>query len=354
MTFDFSALAVPLIQAPMAGGVTTTQLVAAVAQAGAVGSFGFAYSSPAKIAQDLAAVRAQTSGPVNANFFVFAPVAIPDEAQQQGALQALAALPGAPGCALSLPRAPFYPDLASLLEPVWTQRPAMLTFHFGIPPEAVRQRARALGIAVGMTATSLAEAQAIERAGADFIVAQGIEAGGHRGTFDPEGTDDASLGVDALVSLLARHCRIPIVAAGGLMQGADIQRVIARGAAAAQLGTAFLCCEESGASAAHQDFILHQPQQGTTYTRAFSGRRAQGIRNEFIERMQGQPLLPFPLQNTLTGPLRQAAVQANNGEYQSLWAGTNYAQARRLPVAALVQQLAQEFKAASGKAHIPT
>lgn len=349
MTFDFQSLALPLIQAPMAGGVTTPRLVAAVAQAGAVGSFGFAYSPPAKIAQDLAAVRAQTPGPVNANFFVFAPVAAPGQAQQEEALQALAALPRARDCTLSLPRAPFHPDLEALLEPVWQHRPAMLTFHFGIPPEAVLQRARALGIALGMSATCLAEAQAIERAGADFIVAQGIEAGGHRGTFDPQPAHDEDLGVDALVSLLARHCRLPIVAAGGLMHGADIRRVIARGAAAAQLGTAFLRCEESGASAAHQDFIVRHAQRGTAYTRAFSGRRAQGIRNEFIDRMQGRPLLPFPLQNTLTGPLRQAAVLADDGEYQSLWAGTGYARARRLPAAALVRQLAQEYRDASAQ-----
>lgn len=353
MTFDFSALALPLIQAPMAGGVTTTRLVAAVAQAGAVGSFGFAYSGPARIAQDLAAVQAQTSGPVNANFFVFAPVSPPDEAMQQAALAALAGLPRAQGGALSLPRAPFFPDLEALLEPVWAHRPAMLTFHFGIPPEAVLHRARALGIAVGMSATCLAEAQAIERAGADFIVAQGIEAGGHRGTFDPEPTHDQALGIDDLVSQLARHSRVPIVAAGGLMHGADIRRVIDRGAAAAQLGTAFLCCEESGASAAHKAFITRHAQRGTAYTRAFSGRRAQGIRNDFIERMQEQAVLPFPLQNTLTGPLRQAAVQADDGEYQSLWAGTGYARVRHLPAAELVRQLTAEFRAASAQAHPP-
>lgn len=350
MTFDFSALALPLIQAPMAGGVTTTRLVTAVAQAGAVGSFGFAYSSPAKIAQDLAVVQAQTSGPVNANFFVFAPVSPPDTGSQQAALEALHALPGAKDCAFSLPRAPFFPDLDSLLEPVWAHRPAMLTFHFGIPPESVLQRARALGIAVGMSATCLAEAQAIERAGADFIVAQGFEAGGHRGTFDPDPPHDEALGVDALVTKLARQVRLPIVAAGGLMDGADIRRVIDRGAVAAQLGTAFLCCEESGASMAHKEFITRQPQRGTAYTRAFSGRRAQGIRNDFIERMQGQPVLPFPLQNTLTGPLRQAAVLADDGHYQSLWAGTAYARARCLPAAALVKELAREFRAASAPA----
>lgn len=353
MTFDFSALALPLIQAPMAGGVTTPRLVAAVAQAGAVGSFGFAYSPPAKIAQDLAAVRAQTPGPVNANFFVFAPVSLPDEARLRAALEALQALPHAQDCALSLPRAPFFPDLEALLEPVWAHPPAMLTFHFGIPPESVLQRARALGIAVGLSATCLAEAQAIERAGADFIVAQGIEAGGHRGTFDPEPAHDESLGVEALVTALARQVRLPIVAAGGLMDGADIRRVIDRGAVAAQLGTAFLCCDESGASAAHKEFIRGQPHRGTAYTRAFSGRRAQGLRNDFIERMQGQPVLPFPLQNTLTGPLRQAAALANDGHYQSLWAGTAYGRARQLPAAELVRVLAREFKAASAAAHPP-
>lgn len=328
----------------MAGGVNTPAMAAAVANAGGVGSFGFAYSSPEKISTDLMATHALTAGPLNANFFVFQPVALPDAAQQAAALAALKALGLPHDCVLRMPQAPFYPDLEALLQPVWQHRPAMLTFHFGIPSAAVIQQAKALGIAVGITATSLAEATQIENAGADFIVAQGVEAGGHRGTFDPDGAD-VGLPLDDLLRTLVSSIRLPIVAAGGVMNGADIHRVTRLGAAAAQMGTAFLCCDESGASPAHQAFVLHEHARGTTFTRAFSGRRAQGIVNSFTAALQGQATLPFPIQNTLTGPIRQLAVQRNDGEHQSLWAGTAYSKAEALPAATLMLRWGAELEA---------
>jgi nitronate monooxygenase len=345
MTFDFSQLQCPVIQAPMAGGINTPALAAAVANAGGVGSFGFAYSSPEKISADLRATQALTTGPLNANFFVFQPVALPDAAQQAAALAAFTALGLPEDCVLRVPQAPFYPDLDSLLVPVWQHRPALLTFHFGIPPASVLQQAKALEIAVGITATSLAEAQQIEAAGADFIVAQGIEAGGHRGTFEPEGDADTDWPLDTLLSVLTAHCRLPIVAAGAVMDGDDIHRVLRLGAVAAQMGTAFLCCDESGASPAHQAFIRHEHARGTAFTRGFSGRRAQGIANQFMTALHGQTTLPFPIQNTLTGPIRQRAVQRNDGEHQSLWAGTAYRQAQALPAAVLMQYWSEQLQA---------
>lgn len=342
MKFDFAGLQVPVVQAPMAGGINTPRLAAAVANAGGVGSFGFAYSSPQKIDEDLAATKALTSGPVNANFFVFNPVAEPDPQLARAATDALSELPLARDCALSVPKSPYFPDLAPMLEPVWQHRPAIVTFHFGLPPASVIAKARGLGIAVGVSATSLDEALAIEAAGASFVVAQGIEAGGHRGIFDPDGEDEA-LTVNALVALTAAHCEIPVVAAGGLMTGGDIARVLSLGAVAAQLGTAFLCCDEAGTGPAHREFILHRKDRGTAYTRAFSGRRAQGVRNAFIERMADKPYLPFPLQNTLTGPLRQRAVAQGDGEYQSLWAGSEYGRARAMPAGELMLALRREI-----------
>jgi nitronate monooxygenase len=220
----------------------------------------------------------------------------------------------------------------------------LLTFHFGIPSAAVMQQAKALGIAVGITATSLAEAKQIEAAGADFIVAQGIEAGGHRGTFEPDGVD-AGLPLDDLLRALVPNIRLPIVAAGAVMDGADIYRVMRLGAVAAQMGTAFLCCDESGASPAYQAFIRHEHARGTAFTRGFSGRRAQGIANQFMRVLEGQATLPFPIQNTLTGPIRQRAVQRNDGEHQSLWAGTAYPKAQALPAATLMQRWGAEWQA---------
>ena len=343
--FNFAQLALPLIQAPMAGGITTPQLVAAVANHGGVGSFGFAYSTPEKIHTDLLAAQSLTSGPINANFFVFSPVHLPSDQIQAKALQALRALDVGGVQSLSIPEEPFYPSLMDQLGPIWKARPAILSFHFGLPPEGVIEKAHALGIAVGISATSLAEALAIESAHADFIVAQGIEAGGHRGQFDLQANDEA-LSTLELTAQLAKHCRLPIVAAGGIMNGAQIQAAIAKGAKAAQLGTAFLCCDESGTPPSYRHYLLHKQDRPTTLTKAFSGRFARGLENTFTRTMQDQTTLPFPIQNTLTGPLRQWAGAQHDAEYQSLWAGTAYAQVRSISTAALLQKLRDEIDAA--------
>ncbi|MCD8515757.1 MAG: nitronate monooxygenase [Burkholderiaceae bacterium] len=343
--FTFKQLTLPIIQAPMAGGVCTPELVAAVANAGGVGSFGFAYSAPKKIAEDLAAARALTTGPINANFFVFAPVALPDVGTQQKAISALGNLPIAEDAFtgdLTVPSEPFYPDLNEQIAPVWEHKPDMLTFHFGIPDAHIVDKAHALGIAVGMTATCVSDALAIQAAGADFIVAQGIEAGGHRGVFEVDAADE-ELNTLALTMQLAMHCSIPIVSAGGIMDGADIRAAINAGATAAQLGTAFLCCDESGASAAHKHYLINEDKRGSVITRAFSGRPARGIDNAYIKHMQGQAILPFPIQNTMTGPMRKWAADTNNGEYQSLWAGTQYHRSRAMPAAELMQTLSSEM-----------
>jgi nitronate monooxygenase len=330
----------------MAGGITTPQLVAAVANHGGVGSFGFAYSTPEKIHADLMAAQTLTSGPINANFFVFSPVRLPSDETQTNAMQALRSL-GIDGVqSLTIPTEPFYPNLMEQLESIWKARPAILSFHFGLPPEGVIEKAHALGIAVGISATSLAEALAIESAHADFIVAQGIEAGGHRGQFDLLAKDEA-LSTLALTAQLAKHCRIPIVAAGGIMNGADIYAALAKGAQAAQLGTAFLCCDEAGTPPSYRDYLLHQQDRPTMLTKAFSGRLARGLENTFTRTMHDQATLPFPLQNTLTGSLRQWAVAQNDAEYQSLWAGTAYAQIRNMSAKDLMQELRDEIGQAS-------
>lgn len=342
MAFALNQLRVPIIQAPMAGGINTPALVAGVAQAGGMGSFGFAYSSPQKISDDLAAAKRLTSGPINANFFVFQEIPTPSVELQHQAIAALKRLPIAQDLRLASPQPPFVPDLKAMLEPVWLHRPAALTFHFGLPDAEVLERARLSGIAVGVTATCLAEGRAIEAAGADFVVAQGIEAGGHRGTFQPDPLDE-DLPALTLVSQLSAALSIPVVAAGGIMTGGDLARARAAGASAAQMGTAFLVCDESGATPAHKHFLLTKPTRGTVFTHGFSGRRAQGLRNAFIDAMQGQPHLPFPLQNTLTTALRQIAVQHDDGEHQSLWAGRAYAQARPMSVQRLMEVLEQEY-----------
>ena len=340
--FNFTQLRLPVIQAPMAGGINNPALAAAVANAGGVGSFGFAYSTPQKISEDLAATKSITAGPINANFFVFQTVDLPSDTEQQAALAALRAVAPDRDLVLKVPEAPFFPNLPDQLAPVWHHRPAIVTFHLGIPGPEIVAKAKSLGICVGMTATSIHEAVLVEQAGADFVVAQGIEAGGHRGIFDPDGSDQ-NLSVDDLLAELVQHIRLPLVAAGAVMTGADIAAKLARGATAVQMGSAFLCVDESGASAAHKDLILRQPKRAVAYTRAFSGRRAQGIDNEFIRRMQDQPYLPFPIQNTATGPIRQWAARESDGEYQSLWVGQAYQKARATSAAQLMQSLGEEL-----------
>ena len=328
----------------MAGGITTPQLVAAVANHGGVGSFGFAYSTPEKIHTDLVMAQSMTSGPINANFFVFSPVCLPSEQIQKNAMQALGSLGVGGVQSLALPVEPFYPNLMEQLEPIWKTRPAILSFHFGLPPEGVIEKAHALGIAVGISATSLTEALAIESAHADFIIAQGIEAGGHRGQFDLQAKDEV-LNTLELTAQLAKHCYIPIVAAGGIMNGAHIKNALAKGAQAVQMGTAFLCCDESGTPPSYRHYLIHKQERPTTLTKAFSGRLARGLENTFTRIMQDQTTLPFPIQNTLTGPLRQWAVAQNDAEYQSLWAGTAYAQVRSMTTKDLMQQLRNEIEA---------
>ena len=330
----------------MAGGITTPQLVATVANHGGVGSFGFAYSAPEKIHADLVAAQSLTSGPINANFFVFSSARLPSDDIQASAIQALRSLGIGGVQSLSIPAAPFYPNLMDQLEPIWNTRPAILSFHFGLPPDGVIAKAHALGIAVGISATSLAEALVIESAGADFIVAQGIEAGGHRGQFDVQAKDEA-LSTLELTAQLAKHCRIPIVAAGGIMNGSHIQNALAKGAQAVQMGTAFLCCDESGTPPSYRHYLLHKQDRPTTLTKAFSGRLARGLENTFTRAMQDQATLPFPIQNTLTAALRQWAVAQNDAEYQSLWAGTAYAQVRSMPTKDMMQQLRDEIRQSS-------
>ena len=340
--FSFSKLSLPVIQAPMAGGINNPRLASEVSNAGGVGSFGFAYSTPQKISEDLAATRALTGGPINANFFVFSPVDLPEQAVQQKALEALKNLPLSGEYSLTIPRAPFYPDLDEQLKPVWEHCPDLLTFHFGVPSPSILARAQSLGITIGITATSLQEAKEVEQAGADFIVAQGVEAGGHRGVFNPYARDEQLTAIE-LTKQLVRGCSIPIVAAGAIMDGADIANMLRAGAVAAQLGTAFLCCEESGASPAHKEYLLKHHSRGSVFTTGFSGRPARGIDNEFIRLMDSQMVLPFPIQNTLTASLRQLGGKTNNGEYQSLWAGQDYARTRQLSAKTLMLALKEEL-----------
>lgn len=341
---DLLGIRLPIIQAPMAGGSNTPALVAAASSAGALGSFGFAYTQPEAMQRDVQALRAITRAPINLNFFANAqPEPIAPESQA-GAIQAVAGYYQALG--LSAPtaaRAPYAPDLNAQLAMAEALKPAVLTFHLNDLPAARLARLRALGIKTGGSATCVAEALHLEALGIDFVVAQGAEAGGHRGTFlrDPY---DAMTGTLALTRMIVRAVKIPVVAAGGIMDGAGIAAVLALGAQGAQLGTAFLPCTESGAPRIHKDNLLAARDDTTIITEKYSGKPARGLANRYMREMQERnaPQLAFPAQGTLSGPLRAAAGKAGNPDFLAMWAGQAAALSREMSAAQLVITLEHE------------
>ena len=336
--FNFSELKVPVIQAPMAGGFNTPELASSVANSGGVGSFGFSFTTPEKIDETLKITKKLTNGFINANFFVFKPVELPGKEIQHLAIEALSSLPFDESYKLIIPDQPFYEDLDNQIEATLENSPSIITFHLGIPPVSIIDKIKTLGIKVGITATSLEEAFSVKKIGADFIVAQGIEAGGHRGIFDQDKNDKKNQ-LDTLLLQILKNISMPIVAAGGIMDGKDIKRVIKIGAKAAQLGTAFLTCKEAGTSTIHRHYLLNEQKRKTKITKAFSGRVARGIINIFIEKMEDKTILPFPIQNTLTGPIRKVSVSKNNGEYINLWAGENFSKVRSISSDQLMKEL---------------
>jgi nitronate monooxygenase len=337
----------PIILAPMAGGPGTPELIAAVSNAGGLGSLGAAYMTGEQIGEAIARIRQLTEKPFAVNLFAGG-----YEAGTGADAAAMLALLDEIHETLELPP-PVAPVLrpdpfGEQLEAVLALRPAVFGFTFGIPAGDVLRRVRSLGIASMGTATTTEEARLLEQAGVDAIVAQGAEAGAHRGTF--AGSFEAAMvPTFDLVEGIRSAVPLPVFASGGIMDGGEIAQVMALGAAGVQLGTAFLTCPESGAPAAHKRAILEAREDTTVITRAFSGRPARGLRNEFIARLEGKEkaVLPFPLQNTLTRSMRTAAAKRADARYLSLWAGQGVTRARSAPARELVATLMAETRAAS-------
>jgi nitronate monooxygenase len=338
---DRLGIRLPIIQAPMASA-STPELVAAVSKAGALGSLGAAYSQPEAMQRDAEAVRAHTNLPFNVNLFVSQQPGAVDAAAQRGALDAIAGYYQGLGLPVPDPvRAPYAPDLEAQLRAIEEIRPAVFSCHLGdIPQERVR-RLQALGVKVSASANCVAEAQRLEALGMDFIVAQGAEAGGHRGSY-LRNPYDSMTGTLALVRMIVRNVKTPVVAAGGIMDGAGIAAALALGAQAVQLGTAFLPCPESGTSQVHKDSLLAAREDTTLITEKFSGKPARGLANRFMREMAAAPQLPFPAQNALTGRLRAASAKAGNPDFVAMWAGQAAALSRALPAADLVAALEAE------------
>jgi nitronate monooxygenase len=333
------ALRFPIVQAPMAGGPDTPALAAAVSDAGGLGSLGCGYLSAGKIEAAAAEVRAKTQRSFGLN--LFAPTEEPADpgaaARVTPLLDELRRELGLPPPPPPRPSEPF----AAQLEAVIRARPALFSFTFGMPSKGELEAVRAAGILTVGTATTLAEAEALEQLGVDAICAQGAEAGGHRGTFIGS-IEDALVGTLALVRLLVRRVRVPVLAAGGIMDGAGIRAALALGAAAVQLGTAFLDCPEAGTAAAHRRALSSEAGRTTAITRAFSGRAARGIRNRFVEIFERVEAAPFPRQQQWTADLRAAAARSGRADLMQMWAGQGAPLIRSMPAAELIATLAAE------------
>ena len=336
-------LRLPLIQAPMAGGPSSQELVAACAAAGALGSFGFAYTQPDDMKKQAAFVRSKTDRPFGINLFVAPmPEAIAPDAQRQ-ALDAVAGYYRELGLGAPEPaKAPYAPDLEAQLDAIAEIRPRVFTTHFGVLPAPRIRSLKEKNILLGGSATCIEEAKRLESLGFDFVIAQGGEAGGHRGTYlrDPA---DAMTGTVALTRAIVRAVKLPVVSAGGIMDGAGIAAVLALGAQAAQLGTAFIPCPESGAADAYKRELLNREEDETRITDKFSGKPARGLVNRYMKEMQRHPVLAFPAQNSVSGKLRQASAKAGKPDFIAMWAGQGAAMSRALPAAALIQELEREL-----------
>lgn len=337
----------PIIQAPLAGGGDTPELVAAVCEAGALGFIGAAYLTPQQIVEAARAVRTRTSRPFGIN--LFAPLHVPNlERDPRPALECVtpyyAELGLPPPVVPTLPADAFEAQFAAALE----SGASVFSFTFGVLPQGAIAAIKARGMFLMGTATNVEEATALEKAGVDAVVAQGAEAGGHRGTFASD-FESAMIGTMALVPQAVDAVGVPVVASGGIMDGRGIAAALALGAAAVQMGTAFLTCDEAGVPPVYKETILRARENETRVTRVFSGRPARGIVNRFmteVERAGADSTLPFPLQNSLTRPLRTAAGRQSRAEFLSLWAGQGLRMARRQSAANLVAQLASETETA--------
>ena len=333
-------LSLPIVQAPMAG-VQGSALASAVCAAGGLGSLPCAMLTPDAIRQEVARIREQANRPFNLNFFCHTPPS-PDAARDGQWQQLLSAyyteLGVEPGARQSVARRPFD---AEALRVVADCTPAVVSFHFGLPSDDLLRAVKAHVPTVLSSATTVEEARWLEAHGADGIIAQGLEAGGHRGHFL---SDDLTrqMGTFALLPQIVHAVSVPVVAAGGIADAAGVRAALSLGAVAVQVGTAYLLCPEATTSAVHQNVILSSDSTHTAVTNLFTGRPARGIVNRLMRDLG--PLRadvpPFPLAASALAPLRAAAEARGRADFSPLWAGQNVSGCRRVPAGELTRALA--------------
>jgi nitronate monooxygenase len=331
----------PIIQAPMAG-VQGSALAVAVSDAGGLGSLPCAMLGLDAIRNELSAIEAQTRKPYNVNFFCHAPpVPSPErEARWRAALAPyynelgvdLNAIPAGPG------RTPFSFEVAEALRQF---RPAVVSFHFGLPAPELLARVRALGAKIFSSATTVDEARWLEAHGVDAIIAQGLEAGGHRGMFL---SDDLTtqVGTFALLPQVVQAVKLPVIAAGGIADARGVAAALALGAAGVQLGTVYLLCPEATTTAVHRAALTSEAARHTALTNLFTGRPARGIVNRIMKDLGPISTTPpaFPLATAAIGPLRARAEASGSGDFSALWSGQNVSGCKDLPAADLTRALA--------------
>lgn len=334
----------PIFLAPMAG-VTTPQLAAEVCNAGGLGALGLGASTPAQALQQILATQALTDAPFQVNFFCHQSTEL-DAAQGQAWLDYMAPFFSryhvTPPTALSCIY-PSFLDNDDYLKVVLETRPKAVSFHFGLPHPQQIQALKAAGIVTMVSATNLIEAKAIEAAGIDVIIAQGIEAGGHRGVFNQ--AVDSAITTKDLVQLFKAHCHLPIVAAGGIMNGQHAAKMLNLGANAVQMGTAFIQCKSSNASSAYREALFQQPI--TQITSSISGRPARGLVNHWhtqVDQPERPTVPPYPYTYDLAKQLHQTASAQDEHHFAAFWAGTRVAHIRALEAADLINLVMLEMK----------
>lgn len=341
----------PILQTPMVDGITTPRLVAAVSNAGGLGCLAAGHLQPRQIEAAIEEIRNLTDKPFAVNLLIPPKMSDDDATRIERANELLAPFRTELGLATAAPTLEgFLPDFKEQLTILAEQQVNILSFSFGVPDPEDMLMLKAQGMITLGTATHLLEAIVLEESGVDIIVAQGAEAGGHRGTFI--GTPEQGLvGILALLPLLAHHIRVPLVASGGIMDGRGIAATFALGAAGVQMGTAFLTCPESGAHPKYKELLPEGTEITTVLTQTISGRVARVLKNRLIAELASYATeLPgYPTQYALTHAIRQAAIAQDRSEFMALWAGQGCALCANKPVAQLFDEWDAQFFEITGE-----
>ena len=332
-------LDIPIIQAPMAGGITTPELIATVSNTGALGSLGAGYMPPHEIRSAIKKIKSLTTKPFNVNLFIPEPSHLTYDLSliKEFLTPLWSEISDAP-FETTYPQPPAFEDQ---VEVILKEKVPIFSFTFGILSPSLMERFKTQGTLICGTATTPEEAEQLENTGVDAIICQGQEAGGHRGMFS---SYDPLYGLFTLLALTREKVKTPLIAAGGIMNGRSASAAFLAGACAAQLGTAFLTTTESGASPAYKGALLKRSHPPTALTTVFSGKPARAVINAFMQKLEAHAIPPYPIQHFLTQKLRSLAAQKNRPDLMSLYAGQGYPLCRPIGAATLIQHIVKELR----------